>query len=393
MPDRLFTPRFFTMFAYSFTVFVSLFQMLPAAPYRVIDLGGSTAVAGLFLGLMTYSSALSAPFTGAIVDRIGQRRVLIGVSLILAACSTSYAFINNYRVMLAVVVVHGLFWSGLLSASSAYMMSTLPDHRRAEGLGYWGLASVSAIAVAPALGFWVYHHGWNVLCLEIAGLNLIMAIIAWRLPDDHVHARAANPSNPSNPPNPPNLSNLVEWRVVCLSLTLALVAFGYGGLTSFSSLFADALGVTPRSLFLTGMAAAILVARLTFGRMLDRIGHRRVFLWVIVAPALGLLLLSVAQGRITLLLAGVVFGAGFGLMYPAYAAYVMRHVAANRRGAAFGAIIAAFDTGVGTGSSAMGGLIHRFGFRAGFATAAGLAALALPYFLFAERRLGYKRDT
>jgi MFS family permease len=171
---------------------------------------------------------------------------------------------------------------------------------------------------------------------------------------------------------------------------LALVSFGYGGLTSFSSLFADALGVTPRSLFLTGMAAAILVARLTLGRMLDEIGHRRVFLWVIVAPACGLLLLSVAEGRLTLLLAGVVFGGGFGLMYPAYAAYVMRHVAANRRGAAFGAIIAAFDTGVGTGSSAMGGLIHRFGYQAGFATAAGIAALALPYFLFAEGRLGYK---
>jgi hypothetical protein len=53
MRDRLFTPRFFTMFAYSFTVFVSLFQLLPAAPYRVIELGGSTGVAGLFLGLLT----------------------------------------------------------------------------------------------------------------------------------------------------------------------------------------------------------------------------------------------------------------------------------------------------------------------------------------------------
>ena len=295
--------------------------------------------------------------------------MLIGVSLILAACSTSYAFINNYRVMLAVVVVHGLFWSGLLSASSAYMMSTLPEHRRAEGLGYWGMASVSAIAIAPALGFWVYHHGWNVLCLEIAGLNLIMATIAWRLPDDHVHA--SNPPNLKNPSNPLNLKNLVEWRVVWLSITLALVAFGYGGLTRVSSLFADALGVTPRSLFLTGMAAAILVARLTLGRMLDQLGHRRVFLWVIVTPACGLLVLSLARGWMTLLLAGVVFGGGFGLMYPAYAAYVMRHVAANRRGAAFGAIIAAFDTGVGTGSCAMGGLIRRFGFPAGFAAAAG----------------------
>src|SRR5262245_23353941 len=224
MSERLFTARFFTMFAYSFTVFVSLFQLLPAAPYRVIDLGGSTAVAGLFLGLLTYSSALSAPFTGAIVDRIGQRRVLIGVSLILAVCGASYAVINSYRVMLAVVVVHGLFWSGLLSASSAYMTSTIPESRRAEGLGYWGLASVTAIAVAPALGFWVYHHGWVTMCVEIVVLNLVMAGIAWMLPDDHV--ASASKRSPDSPDSSDSLSSsraLVDWRVVVLSVTLTLV--------------------------------------------------------------------------------------------------------------------------------------------------------------------------
>jgi len=89
MRERLLTPRFATMWSYSFTVFVSLFQLLPAAPYRVIELGGSTAAAGLFLGLLTYASAFSAPISGAIADRVGQRRVLITVSLILAAISAS----------------------------------------------------------------------------------------------------------------------------------------------------------------------------------------------------------------------------------------------------------------------------------------------------------------
>src|ERR1041384_6238918 len=63
-PDRLFTPRFFIMCAYSFTVFVSVFQLLPTAPYHILDLGGTTVAAGLFLGFLTYSSALSAPITG-----------------------------------------------------------------------------------------------------------------------------------------------------------------------------------------------------------------------------------------------------------------------------------------------------------------------------------------
>jgi len=383
VPVRLFTPRFFVMCAYTFTVFVSLFQLLPAAPYHVIELGGTTFAAGLFLGFLTYASALSAPITGQLADRLGHRRVLIVVSLVLAVFSVSYAFITSYRLLLAFVFVHGLFWSGLLSASGAYMTATLPEQRRAEGLGYWGLASVFAIAVAPPFGFWMYSLGWKIMCLELAGLNLIMAAIAWRLPDDRDQAALL-------PPRPTALRDLVEWRVLGLSTTMALIAFGYGSLTSFSAMFADELGVSPRSLFLTAMAGTILIGRVSVGRFLDRVGHRRALLPCLGVTALGLTMLALAQGKVMFVLAALVFGSGFGLVYPAYTAYIMKRIPQWRRGAAFGAMLAAFDTGVGSGSTVMGWLIHQLGFRPAFGIAAGLAALSLPYFLMAEKRFGFK---
>ena len=71
--------------------------------------------------------------------------------------------------------------------------------------------------------------------------------------------------------------------------------------------------------------------------------------------------------------------------YPVFVAYVMQHVPQHRRGAAFGAILAAFDTGIGTGSTMAGWLIGRYGFSTAFGTAAALSALALPYFLIADR--------
>src|ERR687896_435842 len=114
---RLFTRRLFVMCGFSLTVFVYAFQLLPTAPFHIIDLGGSTVASGLFLGFLTYSSAFSAPLTGAFADRVGQRRVLITSSLALAGFSLAYAVISDYRLLLALVIVHGVFWSGLLSAS------------------------------------------------------------------------------------------------------------------------------------------------------------------------------------------------------------------------------------------------------------------------------------
>jgi MFS family permease len=376
--DRLFTPHFFVMCAFSFTVFLSAFQLLPTAPFHILDLGGSTFASGLFLGFLTYSSALSAPVTGATADRYGQRRILITSSLALAVFSIAYAVLTSYRLMLALAIVHGVFWSGLLSASAAYMTNLLPEHRRAEGIGYWGLSTVAAIAVAPTVGFWIYRRGWLWLCIVGAALNLIMAIIALNLRSDRRVQRPALHGS----------GGLLEWRVLVISLSLFLYSFGYGGITSFTAMYADANGVTPKSIYLTTLAIVILLTRPLAGRLGDRVGHKRVFIPCLALITIGLACLAFGGTRGWMIASAVIFGLGFGTAYPVYVGYVMQGVRADRRGAAFGAILAAFDTGVGTGSTSMGWLIQHFGFATAFGAAASLSALALPYFIAADRIYG-----
>ena len=365
------------MCGFSFTVFLSAFQLLPTAPFHILALGGGTPAAGLFLGFLTYASAFSAPVTGAYADRLGARRVLIIASVAITIFSVIYAFVPSYKLMLALVVVHGLFWSGLLTGSAAYMTNILPESRRAEGIAYWGLSTIAAIAVAPSIGFWVFHFGWRALCLEAAVLNVVMALIAWQLPDQPVAARDA--SKPRG--------RLIEWRVLIISFTLFLYSFGYGGITSFTALYADANGVVPKGIYLTVLAVTMLLTRPVSGRLGDRFGYRRVFAPCLALIALGLACLAFGGTRFWLVTSAVIFGLGFGTAYPAFVGYVMRSVGSDRRGAAFGAILACFDTGIGTGSTSMGWIISRYGFASAFGTAAALSALALPYFLIADRAL------
>jgi MFS family permease len=357
-------------------VFLSVFQLLPTAPFHILDLGGSTFASGLFLGFLTFASAWSAPITGAIADRIGRRRTLLVASGVICLCSVAYALLTDYRVMLALVVVHGIFWSGLLSASAAYLTNMVPVRRRAEGIAYWGLSSVAAVAVAPPLAFWIFQRGWVWICVSCGALNVLMGIIAWTLQD---------------PPAAPRLVDatprLLEWRVLVLAVSLSLYSYGYGAITTFSAVYADAIGITPKSLYLTTLAIVILLTRPLSGTAADRIGYRRVFLPSLVLIAAGLGLLAARGTLASFVGSAVVFGVGFGTAYPVFVAYVMRDIDERRRGAAFGAILAAFDTGIGTGSTLTGWLIQRFGFPAAFGTAAALAAISLPYFLLVDRRL------
>ncbi|HEY2945460.1 MAG TPA: MFS transporter [Vicinamibacteria bacterium] len=377
--ERLFTPRFFVMCAFSFTVFLSAFQLLPTAPFRILALGGGKFAAGMFLGFLTYASAFSAPLTGALADRIGKRRMLIVCSLVIAGFSVAYATTRSYRVPLVLAFAHGIFWSGLLSASAAYITDIVPESRRAEGIGYWGLSTIVAIAMAPTIGFWVYGHGWSWLCATTGALNLVMAAIAFSLPEPHGAAWMGGEQFFTR--------RLLEWRVLVVSFTLFLYSFGYGGITSFSALYADANHVVPKGIYFTVLALVILVTRPICVPLGDRLGHKRVFLPSLVLIVIGLALLAIGGTRPWLVASAVVFGIGFGTAYPVFAAYVMRHVEPARRGAAFGGILAAFDTGIGSGSISLGWIIEHRGFPAAFATAAALAALSLPYFLVTEKRL------
>jgi MFS family permease len=375
----LFTPYFFLMCGFSFTVFFSVFFLLPTVPFHILALGGTKAAAGLFLGFLTYASAFSAPLTGALADRVGKRKMLIVSSLVIFGFSAMYAVSNDYRVPLALAFLHGWFWSGLLSASAAYVTDIVPEARRAEGFGYWGLASITAMAVAPAVGFWIYSHGWFWLCASAGALNLLMAAIAWRLKEQRAPAGWGKGGFFSR--------GLLEWRVLLASLTLFLYSFGYGGITSFVAVYADANGVWPKGVYFTVLAATMLATRPLSTPLGDRIGHKKLLMPSLGLIVVGLALLAVGGTMPWLIASAIVFGLGYGTAYPMYVAHVMRHVDPARRGAAFGAILAAFDTGVGTGSISAGWLIEHHGFRAAFGTAAVLAALAAPYFLFAEKRV------
>jgi MFS family permease len=206
-----------------------------------------------------------------------------------------------------------------------------------------------------------------------------MATIAWRLPPDStVSARFTRDHFLGG--------SLVEWRVVAVALALFLCSFGYGGLMSFAALFSEKHGITPKSIFFTAFALTVLVTRVFSGRIADRIGHKRFLLPCLALITVGLGATALAETRTQLVVAAAVFGLGFGSQYPAFVGHVLNFVDPGRRGAAFGGILAAFDTGIGTGSIAAGWLAEQVGFRGAFGVGAALSAFSIPYFLWAEKR-------
>ena len=375
--EPLFTPAFAGLWVYAFVTFFSAFQLLPAIPFRILALGQSTAKAGWFLSIYTYASAFSAPLMGSLADHIGRRRLLIIASIVFICFSIAYGLVTDFRMLLLIGAVHGSMWSGLIAAASAIMSDYIPPSRRNQGLAWWGLASTTAVAVAPAVGLWVFHFGWLTLCIELAIISALMSLGALLL----------RPSERRDTEARLVISESWDWGVIRTTLTITVATFGYGGITSYSAIIAMQRHVAPRAIYLTTFAIAIIFFRVFFAHLGDRFGTKRILYPSLVLIPIAFAIEAIAQQRWVMVVSATLFGFGLGAAYPALATFILENTDPDRRARTFGSIVWAFDTGIGTGSLVIGAIGDSLGFRQAFFAAAALSCFSIPIFSWTSRHL------
>jgi MFS family permease len=375
--EPLFTRRFFGLWAFAFITFFSAFQLLPVIPLRILQLGGTKAQAGWFLTVYTFASAFAAPVMGTIADHIGRKRVLMLASLLFIVFSILYGVVTNIALMLLIGIVHGSLWSALLSSASAIMSDYIPESRRTQGLAYWGLAGNSAIALAPVVGLLVFEYGWLALCVEMAALSVVMLIWSSRLPVTHTAGEMPFPS----------MGEVWDWRVSRTALSMGVIAFGHGGITSYVAILSAERGIHPKSLYFTVFAVTTILVRIFTSHLGDRFGPKPMLYPSFAMIPIAFAILANADSRWELILSGVLFGTGFGGAWPAFTSFILTASDKRRRARTFGSVVWAFDTGIGVGSLAIGSLAQSYGFTAAFLVAAALSCLAIPIFMAASRAM------
>ena len=389
---RLFTPAFTLLFALTFLTFFAAFQLFPTVPLRLLELGASVEESGRFMSVFTAGSAIGALFTGPLGDRVGQRRMIVVTAFGFALCVGSYGFVSNRFWIYAMALPHGIVWSGLLTATMSTLGGVLPDDRRADGLTLYGLASPGGVIFGPMIGLAEFHHwGFSSVTWILAGLFLVLALLALSLPKDRPGRERRS------------VFQMPEGKMIRPCSVLFATALGYGALGTYTAQealklnFQPLLGLSTASAFLTCMAIGmvgmrIVMTRIGFGQ--DPVRLLPKMLW---GAFLGLLMLAIFPGGVLRhAVSALIYGAGYSMVHTLVTTHVLEVIHPERRGAAFGATLFAFDSGIGLGSFIVGMVIGHgsrawgdaLGYRMGWALAATAAALALPlaYGLIRARR-------
>jgi MFS family permease len=159
-----------------------------------------------------------------------------------------------------------------------------------------------------------------------------------------------------------------------------------GTVTTYVPTYIRSRGIQWISLFFITYTVTAILIRVGFGRLSDRLGHRRIIPPAFFVMLAGVCLLSQARAQWMFALAGVLNGISHGFLFPAINALALGRSGDGNFGKAQFLFAAAFSAGVTLGVFSHGVVADAFGYSAMFLSLAGWILVGLLIFLAWERR-------
>ncbi|HYK72556.1 MAG TPA: MFS transporter, partial [Pseudoneobacillus sp.] len=134
---------------------------------------------------------------------------------------------------------------------------------------------------------------------------------------------------------------------------------------------------------------ALMLTRTFAGKIYDKKGHKAVFPPGAFLIVIAMLLLGWLPNSVSLYVAGIFYGLGFGMIQPGLQAWSVEASPANRKGMATATFFSFFDLGIGVGAIVFGQVAYWFGYASIYFTSAlsVIISLFLYYLLLGKTNI------
>ena len=334
-------------------VFTNHIMSLSTFPFYIQSLGGSEAVAGICAAAFAFVAVIIRPFVGWWLDN-GVRKVALVVGLLLlGAAPLGYVFVPVLSMSIAFRMLHGIGLSFSNSTTATVASDVICRPRFAEGMGYFGMATALASAIAPALGLSLMEgFGFGTLyavAAGIAGLGLVLFAF--------VRTRKVNV-----PKKKLDLRTIINRDSLPATATMLVFMLTFGALENLVAIFAAENSLPSGSIYFIVMSVMLLVVRVTLGKLVDQRGEA-IFVYTCNAAMLvAFLLLALVPNTATYILSAALAGYAFGGLEPSLQSMAVHTSTNETRGSANSTFLCGYDIGYGLGGGLAGSLITAMGY-------------------------------
>jgi MFS transporter, DHA1 family, multidrug resistance protein len=357
--------------------------VLPFLPLYLREIGVAPDSAVVFWsGALVTSTGISlaifSPIWGALADRHGRKVMVLRSLLVGGVIIALMGLVQNVGQFLVLRILQGVF-TGTIAASTALVASIVPRDRIATSMGQLQTSVYVGIAAGPVLGGLIAQAVGIRGTFFVAGAMLFAAgLLVWQF----VHEHFTPPSLTKRPGFFATLGIGLRSRTLLpLMVTLLVVQLSTAIVLPILPLYVERLSsaTDPVKLYagLSYGATAVFsaLAAVSYSRLVDRSGYRRILIYACFGAAVFYLPQAFAQniGEFLLLRAGL--GIFFGVLIPATNAIVALSTPPELRGSAYGLTNSATAVGTAVGPLLGSTLAASFGYPSVFIATAGLLAV------------------
>jgi predicted MFS family arabinose efflux permease len=349
---------------------VSTFLLLPK--YLSTELGASASDLGHVNAIQGLIAALSVPFVGGLLERVGRRPLMAAGAALMVVYSLCWLAIDHIGpAVFGLQVVLGLANMIAFSGSITLVTDLAPASRLGQAIGVYGAGNIGMNALAPAVAEpLAARWGWQ-LPFELAAAFALLSLVLTR--------RVREPARMRDPAavggdllQTFRVASGVRWYL------LAMVCCGaaFGAVFTYYQPYVLEQGAKNVSIFFVGFTTATVLTRVGLGSLADRYGRRMIARRALVAYSL--VVLSMTQlSPSWLLWFGLAFGFVHGFFYPALSALTLELADIRVRGRAMTLVTGAFNLGNMLSIVSLGWVAHTYGYPPVFMLASLVTALGV----------------
>jgi YNFM family putative membrane transporter len=368
-----------------YCAFINLYAPQSILPLLSSEFSASAAEVSTIITVSTLAVAVTAPFTGAVADVLGRKRVIVAAMFVLVVPTVMVGLATSLSAIIFWRAVQGLVLPPIFAVTVAYIGDEWPPHEATTAAGiYSSGSSLGGFSGRLVTGLFADLIGWRAGFMALAGIAFAGAIaVAFLLPPERKFVRSQGLLASGR-------QMLAHFRNGQL---LATFAVGFGVLFNFICTFTFVsfhLAAAPYNLS-AGWLGAIFVVYLTgsvltpwAGWAVGRFGRRRFTLRMIALWIAGIALTLAPS--LPLIILGLAISAGCGLICQAISTGYVTITAKAGRSSAVGLYVTSFYVG-GSFGAAVGGVAWTLGgWPACVALVAAMLAVMASIVLFAWSR-------
>lgn len=331
--------------------------------------GWSRGEISLGLTIIGITAIVVFPYTGALVDKYGVRKILLPSTILFGLVISSMYFLSGSLWHLyAMCVLIPILGAGTAPMTYSRLIVAWFDKRRGLALGI-GLAGVGlGTTLVPIIASWfIEHYSWREAYLA---LGVLIIVLAWPVgyfllrqspremglfPDGADHAADTN-AHPDT-----HVGFTAKEALRQKTFWLMAASFVIAGLCTSTILAHLIPMMMDRGLTLKEAAGtfaylgiALMVGRLVAGYLMDRIFAPYVVIFFLMGPVIGLALFAMGATGTAAALCAALIGMAIGAEFDVMAYFTSRYFGPRSFGQIYGYNYAAFKVGSSIGPLIMG---------------------------------------